>query len=43
MWLEGDNKKASFDSRNFGPVAIGLVEGIVFCRIWPFTTYRNKT
>ena len=43
MWLEGDNKPMSLDSRTFGPVAIGLFEGLVFCRIWPFTTYLRKS
>ena len=43
MWLEGDNKSKSLDSRVFGPVAIGLLEGLVFCRLSPFTTYFRKS
>ncbi len=43
MWLEGDNKARSLDSRVFGPVSIGLLEGLVFCRIWPFKTYLRKS
>ena len=43
MWLEGDNKSKSLDSRVFGPVSIGLFEGLVFCRISPFTTYLKKS
>jgi hypothetical protein len=43
MWLEGDNKSKSLDSRVFGPVSIGLFEGLVFCRITPFTTYLRKS
>jgi len=40
MWLEGDNKGASLDSRSFGPVPIGLMEGIIFCRLKPFKDFR---
>ena len=29
MWVEGDNKEVSVDSRDFGLVPMGLVEGIV--------------
>lgn len=35
IWIEGDNKSQSFDSRNFGPVSIGLVEGRVVAHLWP--------
>ena len=35
IWLEGDNPSMSRDSREYGPVPIGLVEGRVVCRIWP--------
>ena len=34
IWLEGDNKSQSFDSRDFGPVPINLVEGRVILKIW---------
>lgn len=27
VWVEGDNKKRSYDSRNFGPVPYGLIRG----------------
>jgi inner membrane protease subunit 1 len=43
MWLEGDNKSISLDSRIFGPVALGLFEGLVFCRLWPFAIYLRKS
>ena len=36
IWIEGDNKKASRDSRDFGPLSLCLVDGIVRARIWPF-------
>jgi len=35
VWLEGDNKRASYDSRHFGYVARGLVTGQALCVIWP--------
>ncbi|CAG9310918.1 unnamed protein product [Blepharisma stoltei] len=35
IWIEGDNKSQSFDSRNFGPISIGLVEGKVAYKLWP--------
>ena len=45
MWVEGDNDwvpEKFKDSRTYGPVPIGLLEGIVFCRLWPnFTTKRT--
>jgi mitochondrial inner membrane protease subunit 1 len=34
VWLEGDNKKQSFDSRDFGPVPIALLEGRAVMKIW---------
>ena len=38
MWIEGDNEWDSTkfkDSRSYGSVPIGLIEGVVFCRLWP--------
>ncbi|KAJ7947277.1 mitochondrial inner membrane protease subunit 1-like [Quillaja saponaria] len=35
VWVQGDNIYASNDSRHFGPVPYGLLEGRVFWRIWP--------
>ncbi|KAF5736311.1 mitochondrial inner membrane protease subunit 1-like [Tripterygium wilfordii] len=35
LWVQGDNIYASTDSRRFGPVPYGLLEGKVFWRIWP--------
>lgn len=34
VWLEGDNKPQSFDSRDFGPVPLNLLEGKVIFKIW---------
>ena len=36
IWVEGDNKDNSNDSRHFGPISLGLVEGIVRYRVFPF-------
>eukprot|EP00904_Undaria_pinnatifida_P002870 jgi/Undpi1/12584/HiC_scaffold_6.g02253.m1 len=35
VWLEGDNQDNSKDSRKFGSVPQGLVEGVVCFRVWP--------
>jgi inner membrane protease subunit 1 len=35
VWLQGDNKDNSTDSRDYGPVPYGLVTGKVFYRAWP--------
>jgi signal peptidase I len=35
IWVEGDNKAQSMDSRDFGPVSLGLVIGRVSLRVWP--------
>ncbi|XP_059440711.1 mitochondrial ATP-independent inner membrane protease subunit 1a isoform X1 [Corylus avellana] len=35
VWIQGDNMYASSDSRHFGPVPYGLIQGKVFFRVWP--------
>lgn len=40
-WIEGDNEACSRDSRLFGPVPLGLVEGRVSFVIWPPSRFRN--
>ncbi|KAJ4703821.1 mitochondrial inner membrane protease subunit 1 [Melia azedarach] len=35
IWIEGDNIYESNDSRKFGAVPYGLLEGRIFWRIWP--------
>lgn len=35
VWLGGDNIDNSIDSRMYGPVAMGLVKGKVFAKVWP--------
>ncbi|XP_068669153.1 uncharacterized protein [Aristolochia californica] len=34
-WVEGDNSACSLDSRSFGPVPLGLVNGKATHVIWP--------
>ncbi|KAJ8464981.1 hypothetical protein OPV22_027533 [Ensete ventricosum] len=34
-WVEGDNKEFSLDSRHFGPIPLGLVQGRVTHVVWP--------
>ncbi|XP_034211103.1 mitochondrial inner membrane protease subunit 1 [Prunus dulcis] len=35
VWIQGDNIYSSFDSRTYGAVPYGLIQGKVFCRVWP--------
>nr|ADO28149.1 mitochondrial inner membrane protease subunit 1 [Ictalurus furcatus] len=35
VWLEGDNLKNSTDSRCYGPVPYGLIQGRVCLKLWP--------
>lgn len=35
IWLQGDNRFNSTDSRHYGPVPCALVRGKVFYKIWP--------
>ena len=34
-WLLGDNRPASLDSRNYGPVPVALIQGRVAAVLWP--------
>ncbi|GAW83409.1 big signal peptidase [Plasmodium gonderi] len=46
IWVEGDNKMDSFDSRNYGFVHKDLIVGRVFFLLDPFSNFRfinNKT
>ena len=33
IWIEGDNKKSSYDSRHYGPISMELVKGILLTSI----------
>ena len=35
VWLQGDNLSNSTDSRHYGPVPLGMVQGRVVLKIWP--------
>ncbi|KAH8306558.1 hypothetical protein KR018_011973 [Drosophila ironensis] len=35
VWIEGDNKANSSDSRYYGPIPVGLIRSRVLGRIWP--------
>ncbi|XP_062513441.1 mitochondrial inner membrane protease subunit 1-like [Corticium candelabrum] len=37
VWLEGDNKSESIDSRKYGSLPIGLIQGRVVFRVWPLS------
>lgn len=34
-WVEGDNRASSLDSRIFGPIPLGLIQGRVSRIVWP--------
>ncbi|KAK8651885.1 hypothetical protein V6N13_141462 [Hibiscus sabdariffa] len=39
VWIQGDNLYVSRDSRHFGPLPYGLIEGKVFMRVWPPSSF----
>ena len=39
IWIEGDNKENSLDSREHGPLPICLVKGLVLMTFYPFNIY----
>ncbi|KAK1414357.1 hypothetical protein QVD17_30101 [Tagetes erecta] len=41
VWIQGDNIYASNDSRNFGPIPYGLIQGKVWCRVWPLDGFGS--
>ena len=42
IWIEGDNKKNSFDSRNFGWIKKDFIIGNVIIEIYPKMKILNK-
>ncbi|XP_022106349.1 mitochondrial inner membrane protease subunit 1-like isoform X1 [Acanthaster planci] len=36
IWIEGDNRTNSTDSREFGPVPLAMVRGRAVLRVWPW-------
>ncbi|XP_066999564.1 mitochondrial inner membrane protease subunit 1 isoform X2 [Anabrus simplex] len=43
VWLEGDNRSNSADSRSYGPVPQGLIRGRALCKVWPLSDVRMLT
>lgn len=41
IFVMGDNRAQSFDSRNFGSVPVKLVVGRAFAVVWPFGSIRG--
>ncbi|CAL1373280.1 unnamed protein product [Linum trigynum] len=39
VWIQGDNVYASADSRYFGAVPYGLIQGRAFLRVWPIRDF----
>jgi signal peptidase I len=39
VFVMGDNRNASFDSRRFGPIPMGDLVGEAFVTIWPFSHF----
>jgi inner membrane protease subunit 1 len=37
VFLAGDNLPWSRDSRNYGPVPMGLINGKIVARVWPLS------
>lgn len=37
VFVGGDNLPWSRDSRNYGPVPLGLVNGKIIARVWPLS------
>ena len=39
LFVMGDHREASADSRTFGPIKVGSVVGRAFLRYWPASTF----
>jgi signal peptidase I len=39
VWVMGDNREHSFDSRYFGPIEQDTIVGRAFLRIWPLGSF----
>ncbi|KAI3925981.1 hypothetical protein MKW98_028117 [Papaver atlanticum] len=41
IWIQVDSIYASKDSRQFGPVPYGLIQSMVFCRVWSISDFGS--
>ncbi|KAL8103480.1 mitochondrial ATP-independent inner membrane protease subunit 1a-like [Apium graveolens] len=41
VWIEGDNKYMSRDSKDFGPVPYGMIVGRIFWKVLPFESFGS--
>ncbi|XP_068635419.1 mitochondrial ATP-independent inner membrane protease subunit 1a-like [Aristolochia californica] len=41
VWIQGDNALQSNDSRHFGAIPYGLLQGKVVCRVWPLDGFGS--
>ena len=41
VWVEGDNKANSFDSRNHGPIDRCLIQGVALFKLYPEFKWLN--
>ncbi|KFK44820.1 hypothetical protein AALP_AA1G307100 [Arabis alpina] len=41
VWVQGDYTQNSRDSRTFGPIPCGLIQGRVLWRVWPFQDFGS--
>lgn len=39
VWMEGDNREWSTDSRDYGPIQMDHIEAKLIMRIWPLTKF----
>ncbi|KAG1715635.1 hypothetical protein ID866_1517 [Astraeus odoratus] len=40
VWIAGDNAAWSIDSRDYGPVPMGLIRGKIVARVYPFGRFK---
>jgi signal peptidase I len=41
VWVMGDNRGMSFDSRNIGPIAVKKIDGDAFFMFWPIDRFAH--
>jgi signal peptidase I len=41
VWVMGDNRGMSFDSRNIGPIAVKKIDGEAFFMFWPIDQFGH--